>query len=322
MAWTTTQFLTALKRNVTVPANNFRFTDTDLLSMADEQMQTFMLPLITSLRQEFFVRQENVALVADQANYKIPYRAVGRTLREIKCADSISDPQTVYNLVYVLPEDTQRFIFNNVAGNAVGYTVRGDNIVILPTPNTGITQNLQFFYELIPSQLIAVEDAGVVSSVNTGTGAVTMVAAVDDFATGDTMDLVDYQSGNAVIGLDLVNASVSSNIVTFDPDDLPVAPNALKAGDYVCLANQTPVLQIPNEAFFVMVQAVSVKVLEAQGDFEGMNAAQEKLKENIEGLTKLLVPRVESDAPTIINNNGLISNRNQRSWLRRYTYVP
>jgi len=316
MAWTTTEFLTTLKRNVTVPSNQIRFTDADLLSMADEQMLNFMLPLITSIRQEFFVRMDNVALAAGQAEYKVPYRSVGRNLREIKVADSATSPSVIYPLIFISPEDTQKFLFNNQTGDARGYTMRGDNIVILPTPATGTSQVLQLYYELAPSRLVEASATGVVSSI--ASGAVTMAGAVTGFATGDVMDLVDYKSGNTAIAIDITNTDVTGAVVTFAVADLPAAPNALKAGDYVCLANQTPVLQIPNEAFFVLVQAVSSKVLEAQGDFEGMNAANTMLKKNSEDLERVLTPRVEADVPTIINQNGLIKNRMKRNWLSRY----
>lgn len=319
MAITTTEFLASVKRNVTMPSNQVRFDDTDILAMADEQMQVLILPIMTSLRQEFFVVRKDVTVVAGQTEYKIPYRSVGRTLREIKVTDTSNT--NVYTVPYVLPEDTQFFNYGNSTntGDIRGYTIRGDNVVVLPIPASGTTQVIQMFYELAPSKLIVASAAGVVSSVDTGTGVVTMSAAVDGFATGQEMDLVDGESGNSVIAIDITNTNVSSTNVTFTAADLPTAPNALKAGDYVCLANQSPVLQIPNEGAMVLVQAVTVKLLEAQGDFEGMGNAERKLAQNIEAFEKIVTPRVEANVPTIVNTNGLIKNKLLRNRYFRYT---
>jgi len=262
MTITTDTFLAAVKRTVTVPNDQTRFSNADILAMGDEQMMILMLPMITSLRQEYFVRKEAVTLVADQPQYKIPYRSIGRTLRMIKIRDSAES--YLYSIPYVVPEDTQTFVLNLGNSDAQGYTLEGDNIKILPTPPTNTDQVAELYYELAPSNLIETSEAGIVSSVDTVTGIITLEGAITGFETGQTMDIIDGTSGNTVIGLDLVNSDVTANTITFDPDDFPTAPDAITAGDYVALAQQTPVLQIPNEAFFVLVQAVAVKILEAR----------------------------------------------------------
>ncbi len=317
MATTTTELLRIIKRNVTTPANQIRFTNSDLLAMADEQMQVLILPLITSLRQEFYVVKTTTPIVASQQQYKIPYRAVGRTLRDIKVTSSTGS-FSAYSIAYVNPEDTQLFTYNNSVGDIKYFTVRGDNIVLFPNPGNN-NQILELYYELAPSKLVDTSEAGVVSSVDTGTGLVTLVGAITGFATGQKMDLIDGYSGNSVIGIDLVNTSVAANTVTFSPSDLPVAPNALKAGDYVALSNQSPVLQLPNECVMVLAQAVCCKILEAQGDFEGLQNSERKLQQNIEALEKIITPRVESQAPTILNTNGLAKNRLFRTRYYRYS---
>ncbi len=302
MAITTAQYVASVKRNVTVPNSQIRFSDADILAMGDEQMMILMTPMISSLRQEFFVRLEEEILVNDQSQYKIPYRALGRTLRELKIRDANGTVQ--YNLPFVVPEDSVNF--SNVTGDALGYTIRGDKIVVLPRPVNNPTQYLQKYYELMPSRLIPASEAGVITSVDYNTGIITISAEIEGFVPGQSMDIVDDKSGCSVLALDIVNSNVNGTDITFDPLDFPVAPDTIEPGDYLCISNQTPVLQIPDEAMFVLVQAVSCKILEAQGDFEGLQAAEAKLKENKDALERLLVPRVRSDAPTIVNSNGLL----------------
>jgi hypothetical protein len=313
MAVTTTELLASIKRAITMPASQIRFTNADLLAMADEETVRLIVPMITSIRQEFFVVKEDITLVADQDKYKIPYRAVGRTLREIKITDTARN--TRYTIPFISPEDTQYVNYNPTStGDVLGFTIRGDDIVILPTPSSSTNQIIEAYYELAPAQLVDPSECGVIASADYNTGIVTLVATPTTFTTGVVMDIVDGKAGCTTIGIDLTNTLVSGLNVTFTAADLPTAPNVIEAGDYLCLSNESPVVQLPNETVFVLVQAVAVKVLEAQGDYEGMRVAQEKLNINIEAAEKLLTPRVEASAPKIINRNGILRSVLNRPW--------
>jgi hypothetical protein len=304
MAITTAQLLDAIKRGVTVPSTQYRFTDSDLLKFADEETESVILPMLTSLRQEFLVTQQNTTTVANQAAYKIPYRAVGRTLRDLKLARS-SDATFVRTLSYVSPEDTQAYTAGG-SGEPVAFTVRGDKVVLLPTP-VDTSYVLQMFYEIKPSALVSTDEAGLITAINTSTGVVTISSSVTDFATGDEMDFVDGESGCSVKGLDIANTNVSGTSVTFAAANLP---SDLAVGDYIALANETPVVQLPDELSQVLAQCVICRLLEALGDFEGLNAAQKKLEQRKEASGQLLTPRVEGAVPVVFNANGLLRRPN------------
>lgn len=299
MAITTTEFLDAVKRGVTVPANQVRFDDTDFLKFADEETEATILPMLTSIRQEYLVKQKNVTVTANQAAYKIPYRAVGRTLRDIKLSDTSG--QVIRRLALIDPSESHIFSVNSF-GEPFGYMPQGDKIVLLPTPTTA-NYVIQFFYELAPSELIPTSEAGQITAINTTTGDVTISAAVTGFTSGATMDLVDGKAGCTVKAEDIVNTSVSGTTVTFTAADLP---SDLAVGDYVALSNQTPVVQLPDELHQSLVQAVICRLLEALGDFEGLQAARGSLKDKLDSAIKLLTPRIESQMPKVINRNGLL----------------
>lgn len=311
MAITTTLLLDAIKRGVTVPSSQVRFSDDDILKFCDEEMESLLVPMITSLRQEFFVKQKNVTVTANQNAYKIPYRAVGRTCRMIKLANT--DGSFVRSLALISPEDSQRF-YPNVFGEPLGYMYQGDKIVLLPTP-TAANYQIQFFYELKPSYLVPVDEAGVISNINTGTGVVTISTAITGFSTGQTMDFVDANAGCSVKGESLDNTNVSGTAITFATTDLP---DDLEVGDYVTIANQSPVFQAPDEAHQVLVQAVICRLLEALGDFEGLNAGLAKLEKKIDAASRLLAPRDEGEVPVVINRNGLLR---YRPYNYRFRYI-
>lgn len=310
MTVTTSQFLDSVKRGVTIPSNQVRFTNSDILAFADEEMEAYVMPMITSTRQEFFVRKDLVPLVANQAEYKIPSRSVGRTLRHLRLITT--DGSVVKDLSFVMPED-DRIGGSNTGGDPWAYTVRGDKIVILPTP-TLANYDIEMYYELAPSKLVESDRTATVASFDLGTGVVTINATNSNFTTGVSMDIVDGESGNNCKAISIDNSNVSGTAITFTAADLP---SDLAAGDYVTLENESSVLQIPNEVTQVLVQAVICRILEALGDYEGLNAAMTRLKKIVDAATQIITPRVESKAPVIINRNGLLA---QRSSNRRWRY--
>lgn len=309
MAITTTLLLDAIKRGVTIPSNQVRFTDADLLKFADEETESLILPILMSLRQEFLVKTKNQACTANVQKYKIPYRAVGRTLRDLKLARS-SDTTFIKTLAYVSPEDASVYT-TTMSGEPFGFTVEGDNVKLLPTPLSS-DLIIVFYYSLKPSYLVATTSAGTITAINTSTGVVTIGTAVSAFTTGATMDFVDGKSGCTVKAEDVVNTNVSSTSITFTASDLP---SDLAVGDYVTLTNQTPVIQLPDEFHQSLVQAVICRILEALGDVEMLAISGEKLNKKLEVAQQLLTPRVESELPVVIDRFGLLR---QRPWVSRF----
>lgn len=309
MAITTTLLLDAIKRGVSVPSIQVRFSDADLLKFADEETEALLLPILTSIRQEFLVKTKTTASVAGTQKYKIPYRAVGRTLRDLKLART-SDTTFIKTLAYVSPEDASVYT-TTMSGEPFGFTVEGDSVKLLPTPLSA-DLSIVFYYLLKPSYLVATTSAGTITAINTTTGVVTIATAVTAFTTGATMDLVDGKSGCSVKAEDIVNTNVSSTAITFTASDLP---SDLAVGDYVTLTNQSPVIQLPDEFHQCLVQAVICRILEALGDTEMLSQSADKLAKRLESAQQLLSPRVESELPVVLDRFGLLR---QRPWVSRF----
>lgn len=300
MTMTSEEFLTSVKRSVTVPSNQVRFSDSSILALGDEETEATILPMLLSIRQDYLVKKRYTAVVANQAEYKIPARAVGRTLRDIKLVDT--NYRFFRSLAYI-PLDRAASYSLDQTGDPTAFTVRGEYVVLLPTPQSSNAYYLEEYYELAPSKLVESSAAGVINSIDTNTGIITIVTAVSGFTTGASMDIIDSRTGNSVLAEGIANTNVASTSITFDPDDIP---STVQVGDYLALANQTPVVQLPQELTQSLTQAVVVRILEALGDYEGLRASTEKLRIRLDAAEKLLTPRVESKAPVVVNNNGLL----------------
>lgn len=313
MAVTSTQLLEKIKRAVTVPASQIRFSDANLLEFADEETEATILPMLLSLRQEYLVKSRLVPIVEEQAAYKIPYRAIGRNLRELKLVTS--DGQFIKSLAHITLEDSQRFS-PNIFGEPLGFTIQGENVVLLPTPESSNgSYNIKMYYELAPGALIDPDEAGVITAFDLDTGIVTIASAIAGFASTVAMDIIDAKTGNSTLAEGITNVSVSGTTITFTAADLP---SDMSVGDYVTLAGETPVIQLPEELHQALVQAVVCRILEAQGDFEGLQAAEAKLEKKITAAQVLLTPRVEGNPLVVINRNGLLR---QRPYNYRFRYI-
>lgn len=312
MAYTTDRLLDSIRRGITMPSNQVRFDDDDLLALADEETEAVILPMLLGIRQDFLVKQKDVPLVAEQARYKIPYRAVGRKLRDLKLANS--DGVVIRNIPLIDQKDRNTYT-PEVSGDPRAYTIEGEYVVMLPTPAEA-NQSLQMFYELAPSRLVATDQAGTITNIDTGTGIVTISAEVSDFVTGDTMDFVDGKTGNSVLAEDVVNTNVATTAITFDTDDLP---DSLAVGDYVTQSDESPVVQLPEELIQSLVQAVICRIMESQGDIEMLERGVARLEKKLKAAAALLTPRVESSQKVIVNRNGLLT---QRPFHIRYRLTP
>lgn len=301
MTITSDAFLTSLKRRITLPASQVLLNDTDLLAMADYVMRTKVVPLIKSVRQDFFVLTTDEQLVIGQSEYDIPYRALGRGLRDLKLKDSSNGRR---DLVLIALEDEHLFRAGTIP---LGFYFKGDKIVVVPTP-TDDSFSLQKWWELPPANLIQTSEAAVVVSVSDPN--VTVSSVPSTLTTGAVVDFIKGVEGNVTIGYDQTIQNIAGNTITFSADAIP---SGLQAGDYICLAQKSPVVQLPAEATPYLETCTAQHVLKAIGDYDGSSALNEVEKDEATNLKQVLEPRIEGESTKIINRKGLV-----RGWRGRF----
>ena len=136
---TADRLLAGVKRRIVIPASQSLLLDADILAMADDEIKASMVPLLTAARQDYFVTSVNVATVADQESYAVPYRAVGRGLRDLKIVDSAG---LVRDVGLVTIEDAHRAIDSS---SVSGFFFKGDSVVLVPAPADALS-SIQFWY--------------------------------------------------------------------------------------------------------------------------------------------------------------------------------
>ena len=311
MAFTTDDLVASIARGVTLPSYDPLLNTADILALANEEMQTRIVPMIRALRQEFFVTTASQVLISGQDAYTLPARAVGRTLRDLKL---VCPGVTKRKLVYIEPEEEHFYGNTGSGGEPVGFFFRGDSFVLRPTPLvTSSTYSLEVWYELRPSSLIPVSAAGKVVSVDFVNNLVVLTQAPAVVLPGSTVDFISSSGGHSLVGMDLSINAISGNQLAFT-----LVPPTLAVGDYCAPSQQSPVVMLPDDVFPVLAQAVQCRILEAIGDMENLQAAKMTLTEKIVETQKLLAPRVEGEVRKVTNRQGLLRRGTAARFSRRF----
>jgi hypothetical protein len=179
-----------------------------------------------------------------------------------------------------------------------GFYFMGDQIKIVPTPNSsGITLNK--IYPLKPSSLVETSAAGKITARSGAT--LTLDQVPSTFVANAMIDIIQGKQGNRIYNMDVSITSVSGFQIVVSSAATEVA-----IGDYVSLACQSPVVQLPDEVFPYLVFLTAKRCLEAISDFEGAAAIDKECLIRKKNCEMLLQPRIEGESIKIMNRSGLI----------------
>lgn len=80
----------------------------------------------------------------------------------------------------------------------------------------------------------------------------------------------------------------------------------IKVGDYICLANECIIPQIPPELHSALAERTAARILSAIGDKEGFALSQAKIAELDKQQASLIGQRVDSSVPKVFNQFSLL----------------
>ena len=206
--------------------------------------------MLIASREEYYVLNKLYTVTAAQANYLIPYRAMGATLREVK----VLRGSRWVDLIRIDPEQ----IDSTETGQPESFYLEGNNVVLYPTPDaSGDTLRLSYFGR--PSSLVPTSSCARITAIAGNTLTATIPTGWD---TADTFDLVQGSSGFVLKGLDFAASQVNSGDITLTG----TIPSDLVVGDYLSLSGESCFPHIPADAHQLLVQLTVVSCLEAMGD--------------------------------------------------------
>jgi hypothetical protein len=297
-SFTADDLITSIKKRGRVPTSQTTFTNANLLTLADQELEVGLLPQIMKNREDYYLHETDIDVVSGKSQYRIPKRAIGGKVKSVCLVESNGDENPLEKIDY-----ENRIYYTNAA-NPVFY-IKNNSIVIVPEPDTTLAaQTLRVSYFIRPSSLVLESSAATITAINTNTNEVTVSAVPSTITASTPIDFVRSDGGFECLDIDVTPTGLTSTTFTFSS-----LPTDLEVGDYICLAGETPIPQIPAELHTVLALRVTVTVLASLGFINEMKAVQKKLEEAEEAVGHLISPRVDSNAKKIINRRSLLNSR-------------
>ncbi len=122
---------------------------------------------------------------------------------------------------------------------------------------------------------------------------------------GALVDFLQTNPGHRTYAIDvkIPKTGISSNVISFVLDDVPTN---IFIGDYICLANECIIPQIPPDLHTSLAQRTATMILAALGDQAGLQASAMKVQEMEKKQIGLLDARVEGSALKVAPKKSIL----------------
>jgi hypothetical protein len=276
--------------------NQNLLSDSDIVRIASEELQSVLIPYIESVKQEYFVVPVDLPFVQGTVNYTMPTRATGMKLRDC-CLVDFNNNQV--DLPYINPENMKAlWAFSPYQ---FGFYPQDNHIVLILGNLVGAAnyQYVRMFYFRRPNTLCTTSQAGQVLSINTSTNEVTLTVVPTTWTTSTLVDTINSMPPFNSRADDSVITNISGFVITYQ-----TLPTGIAVGDWVSEANLSPIMQIPVECIRVLEALTAARILQYSGDpaYSAFQAQAEAAKRD---LIQVLSPRVDGAPAKIPLRNRL-----------------
>lgn len=293
--YNTEELIKTIKRSCSVPTSQLTYTDSDWAALANDLLQTTVVPLIMSTREDYFVTFEDVLSPADGV---IPFTrdAVGSKLRNV-CYISQLNPLVLINLPRVDLDVVAGVGFYNIATLA-GFYIQGENLVLYPNTSVPTNTPIRLYYYRRTLVLAEPTAYGQVISIDPMTNTLVLDFVPYAWAVGTELNTVGSQPNFSITNELATITALSSPSIILDTVE------GISVGDYVSEAGYSAVPQVPIEAHNYLAQLTAAKALEGLGDRDGMKAAYDEAEKLKTSLLIMVSQRVDGSVKKVINPSG------------------
>jgi hypothetical protein len=286
-----------------MPSVQALFSDSDLVSILDFELGSKIIPLIDMQAEEYFIAIDDIAYNQNVQVYPLPVRATADKLRSVSFVDSNNNEIRIPRL---RPEDIMSNV--NSTGLAInpalwGFYLQNDQCVLFLGSFQGSSQNyksLRLRFVRMPNTLVQEAACGQITAI---VGNIVTVSNLPTtFTTTATYDIIANVPQMFVSrGDDLTITTIVGSNITFT-----ALPPSVQLGDWVCLAMQSPIPQIPfKPGFQFLLQLSAAKCLEIHGDAQGFNVAMSQAADMKDLFISVITPRVDGNVIRLTTPNSL-----------------
>lgn len=314
---TASSLIEGIKRRAAIPENQATFTSSDFLAFADEELILGLVPSIMLFHEDYFLFEIEVPIQPKVTEYELPSRAAGNKLRDLQYKP---DKNTYIEMTRIGIGARFSSFNDGMLTSIKHFYMKNNKIVISQSLAAANSGNLVFVFYIKPSQLVLEDRIGVIiniNNLNNGTTEIVLNSFPDIFMANLTYDFYKVDSPNTILTIDITPVSINSitKSIIFNNSDIP---SLLKVGDHLALAGECTIAQIPNEFTAVLEQMVACRVLEAQGDTQGLQNALAKLQSMQTTGSALIENRIDDAPQKVVNRYSLLrSSTRSRRFMRR-----
>lgn len=270
-----TELINALKIKGSFPTSDDLFSNDDFLVLFNMQMKVEILPIMLKLNEEYFLQYKDFT-ISQGAKYRIPSRAIGTNIRDLKKVD-LSGNYT----------DINRLFEEDRSSGKSGFYMNRNSVELT---NDFISDTLRMTYFARPNKLVLTTSCAQITSIDTVLNTVVVSSAPATMSTGVLVDFIQNNNPFDLLSFDQSLVSVSGTTL-----EVAALPSGLEVGDWVCIANESPVPLVPEELHPVLVQSALVTTLSSKKD-KALEYENKKLTEQIEAVLTMLDPRVQNNS--------------------------
>lgn len=299
-ALTSDLLVESIKRRASIPESQSTFTKNDFLEFANEEMRLGIVPSIMSLHEDYLLFEIDIPLVDGKYEYTIPSRAVGNKLRDVQLKISEGNySEMVRGSIGDRFDNAGTSSLNNLRR----YYIKNNKVVL--SFNSNLQGSLTMIFYIKPSKIVQEDRVGVITGINTVTGEIVLDTIPDNFNTSVSYDFYKAQSPFSILEIDKTstNLNTTTNTITFTAASIP---DDLSVGDHIALAGECSIPQVPNELQVMLAQMVACRVLESQGDVQGLQLAMAKLGQMETAAGMIIDNRVDDSPQKVINRHSLV----------------
>lgn len=269
-------------------------TSSRLLKVLTGQLRNYIPAFLKGLREEFLVAELSIAVTS--AVVRVPVRACGVALRTVGWRESSGE---VRQLTRIEPESRAAWAVSGTSPQ--GFMFRGNDCILVPAVTSG---TLVVAYQQRGGELVLPTDCAKVYAYSSST-ALIVDNLPSSIIAGTVVDIVSGAPNFRMIAMDAAVASVADGPgggqFTVDLESLPTG---IVRGDFVSLATETCVPQIPLECFDLLCQAAAVEVAQSTGSSR-IEAIKAGLKDLRADVSMILSPRADSNSRIIVSRSRL-----------------
>lgn len=291
--------VTSVRNRYIQPVSQNLFQDTDIVAFLDEEMRSYIVPLINSVREDNYTLNVDQPVVSSSTQYRIPTRAAGGILRDVVFVDPNGNEIALSRLSPAQIKATFPFGFQ-LPLYTFGFYLQYDQFVPYPQQTQNATAyTLRMKILRRPNNLTLASNCAHILTV--ASNVITVDTLDSTWTTSTLFDIIQNYPLFASISDDtaITNINTVTNQIT-----LSSAPTGLAAGMYICPQYMSCIPQMIYEAFPLLIQRGVVALARSLGDSQGTELAEKEYERMKVAFIGMIEPRVELSGKKIVQQNN------------------